>query len=63
MAHDAMTQTAVNASVFSSYKSIKKYYYKANGKINSNMCDKSTDKFVWNKRMNKFVECSVCKQY
>ena len=35
---------------------------KSNGKINCNVCDKSTDKFGWSKRENKFVECSVCKQ-
>jgi len=30
--------------------------------VSCNVCDKSTDKFVWSERMNKFVECSVCKQ-
>ena len=58
MARVAMTQPVINASVSSSYRSTKNKTMKnPNREINCSMCDKSTDKFVWNKKMNKFVEC------
>ena len=61
MARDAIAQPAVNASVTSSYKPIKNNTMKkSKGKVNCNMCDTFNDTFVWNKRMNKFVKCSVC---
>ena len=61
MARDAMTQPAVTASV-SSYKSFSKITKRPSGKITCNICSKTSTKFIWSRKNNKYIECSTCKQ-
>ena len=61
MARDAMSKPAVKDSVFS-YKSLNKTTQRPNGKITCSICNKSTDKFVWNSKNMRYIECSACKQ-
>lgn len=62
MARDAMNQPSINAAVSAYKSSQKKSMQKPSGKIVCSSCHEQTDKYVWSRRKNKFIECSTCMQ-
>ena len=60
MARDALSRPPTNAGL-SNYKKGKQVP-KQKVKVLCNDCKVEIDKYVWNKRMNKMIECSLCLQ-
>ena len=60
MARDAMTQPPVNAAISSFKAPNKTLGKKPGGKILCISCKEETDKFVWSRNKNKYIECTSC---
>ena len=61
MARDALTKAPVSNASISTYKKLgNKFGKKSSEKICCSGCHEETDKYVWNRRQNKHIECTMC---